>query len=339
MERLNGATSSSQGISAVTVADFAVLARPTLDSLGISPSPADLQAIGEALLGYIPVMQTDMAMLRGMDFSPPRIAEIAPPLPTRQVSWLDLLEAWRRSTGGVLEVDGYGVSSEREQPYRVAIKEFTRHIGDISPSELISERARAYINWLQEESGLAVWTMQARVTCLRNLLKIGPKGGLISRNPFTTAAIRTPAGVTDAQGYRPFTKQELIAIFIEVKRRNAPMKTMLIYTLLCTVCRLNTALQLRTTDLKRTKGGVWYFDWRHEPTATLPVLLKSKSKNNRQTPLHQRLIDEGMLNWREKSHHVYWVKISQVRMHSPAGSKMFWRILASMRKRRQCCIL
>ena len=42
----------------------------------------------------------------------------------------------------------------------------------------------------------------------------------------TTAAIRTPAGVTDAQGYRPFSKQETIAIFKEVKRRGAPMKTM-----------------------------------------------------------------------------------------------------------------
>ena len=287
-----------QGITAVSVADFAVLARPTLDALGISPSPADLQAIGKALLGYIPVMQADMAKLQSMDFSPPKIAAIAPPLPTRQVTWRDLFEAWRRSTGGVLEVDGYGVSQQRELPYQVSIREFTQEIGDVRPSELTSEQARRYVTWLQEESGLSVRTMQARMTCLRNLLKVGLEDGLISSNPFSNTSIRTPAGVTDQQGYRPFTKQELIAIFTELKTRDAPMKRMLLYILLCTGCRLSDALQIRTTDLKRTSKGVWFFDWRHEPTGALPVLLKSKTKNNRQTPVHKRLLDEGLLHWK-----------------------------------------
>ena len=59
-------------------------------------------------------MQADMALKGWTSVCP--IVAIAPPLPTRQVTWRDLFEA-RRSTGGVLEVDGYGVSAEREQPY------------------------------------------------------------------------------------------------------------------------------------------------------------------------------------------------------------------------------
>lgn len=64
----------SQGISEVSVADFAVLAKPTLDELGIDPTPADRHAIGTTLLGYLPLIQADMEKLQQMDFSPPKLA-------------------------------------------------------------------------------------------------------------------------------------------------------------------------------------------------------------------------------------------------------------------------
>ena len=100
----------TQGISTVSVADFAVIARPALHSLAIDPSPADIEAIGKALLGYLPVIQADMQKLAQMDYSRPRLADVAPPKPKRKVSWRALFDGWLRSTGGVLEEDGYGVS-------------------------------------------------------------------------------------------------------------------------------------------------------------------------------------------------------------------------------------
>lgn len=286
----------TQGIASVSDADFGVIARPVLDQLQITPSPADMEAIGQALMAYRPVMAADMAKLADMNFSPPALEAIAPPLPTRQTTWRDLIEAWRRSKGGILERDGIGISQDREPVYHLAIQEFQRIITDKAPSALTLEDARAYMRYLQTDSAIAPRTQQHRVGCLRHLLKIGMREGLVEANVFEGQVITTPAGSDDEKGYRPFTKQELVAIFTELKANHTRHRTQLCYLLLCTGCRLNDALQLRSFDLRQTDTGIWYFNWKHEPTSVLPMLLKSKSRNNRQTPLHQRLIDEGILD-------------------------------------------
>ena len=101
---------------------IAPLLEPILKSLGISPDAADMQAITQQMLRYGPDARADVAKLQEGDFSPPSLQVKAPPLPVRQVSWKDLMAAWRKSTGGVLEIDGIGVSRERELPYGVAIR-------------------------------------------------------------------------------------------------------------------------------------------------------------------------------------------------------------------------
>jgi hypothetical protein len=57
--------SKSEGISGISVADFVVFARPVHDSLGISPSSVDIEAIGSSLLVYLPIIQGDMGAARG----------------------------------------------------------------------------------------------------------------------------------------------------------------------------------------------------------------------------------------------------------------------------------
>lgn len=284
----------TEGLAAISIGDFAVLARPVLNQLQIQPSPVDLVAIGQALLGYMPVMQADMQKLAGMDFSPPKLETIAPPLPHKQTTWADLLDEWRISKGGVVEVDGVGVSERREEVYQVSIKEFTRVITDHSASAITIANARAYIRYLQTDSGLSPRTQQHRITCLKHLLKIGVRAGLVQENVFADQVISTPAGTNDERGYRAFTKAELIMIFTELKTNHDKHHQQLCYILLCTGCRLNDALQLRSFDLQRTDADVWFFNWKHDPSHQLPMLLKSRSKNNRQTPLHPRLIAEGI---------------------------------------------
>ncbi len=73
------------------------------------------------------------------------------------------------------------------------------------------------------------------------------------------------------------------------------------YILIATGCRLSEAVQLRTSDIKQTQAGVWFIDWKHEPTSALPMLLKTKAQNNRQCPIHKRLIDAGFLEVWQKS--------------------------------------
>ena len=65
----------TKGVSETSLADFAVLARPTLDELGIDPTPADMHAIGKTLLGYFSLIKADIKKLQRMDFSPPKLAE------------------------------------------------------------------------------------------------------------------------------------------------------------------------------------------------------------------------------------------------------------------------
>ena len=291
----------NKGISGISVADFAVLAKPALNSLGISPSPADMEAIGQALLGYLPIIQADMGKLADMDYSPPRLAEVAPPMPKRQATWRDLFDAWLASTGGVLEQDGYGVHSDRQGPYRTAIAEFTEHITDVSPTSVTPEQAQDYLRWLQEDSAKSVRTQQGRLTCIRNLLRIGVSKGLISSNPFDVVVLKTPAGIEDTKGYRPFTKSELKVIFKAIKEELTVDRRLMPWILLCTGCRLAEAFQLRTKDIKRTDTGVWYIDWQHEPLGQYPMFLKTKAKNNRQCPIHPALIEQGFLKLPRKN--------------------------------------
>ena len=137
--------------------------------------------------------------------------------------------------------------------------------------------------------------MQHRLGCISNLLKIGIEDGLINANPFTSLSIRTPAGTTDEKNYRPFTRPELIEIFKYLKKYQPKGRQMLCWILLCTACRLSDALQIRNFDVKQTTRKTWFIHFVHEPTAQWPVLLKSKAKNNRMTPIHSRLIAEGIL--------------------------------------------
>ena len=64
---------------------------------------------------------------------------------------------------------------------------------------------------------------------------------------------------------------------------------------------MNEAVLLRTTDIKQTEAGLWYIDWRHEPTAALPVLLKTKAKNNRCCPMHPLLVEAGLPKHQRKA--------------------------------------
>ena len=64
-----------------------------------------------------------MAKLQSFDFSEPKLKAIAPPMPKIKATWAEMLAAWERSTGGTLEIDGYGVSATRKSRYDVAIRE------------------------------------------------------------------------------------------------------------------------------------------------------------------------------------------------------------------------
>lgn len=272
------------------------LSAPVLDDLQISVSTSDQSRINQQMLRYAADARADIRRTQAGDFSQGELSRKAPAKPKRQTTWRELMAMWRLDTGGVLERDGYGVSQDRDGPYFRSIKAFQDVIGDISPSEVTDEHARKFTRWLREGSGLAVRSQQDRLGCLKNLLKVGRKEGVVTSNPFEALVISAPAGQDDEQGYRPLTKEEIIQVFAASKHEQQPIKKFLHYILLCQACRLSEALQLRTHDIKQSDNGIWFIDWKHEPKADSPMLLKTKAKNNRMCPIHPRLINEGFLD-------------------------------------------
>ena len=275
-----------QGAASISAAELGMLAAPLLTSMDIHQTSADLGAIGAALLRYLPAIARDMEKLRAFDFSEPKLKETAPPMPKVKATWAEMLAAWERSTGGTLEIDGYGV----------AIREIQQVLPGISPDDFHIAAVHRYTEGMLDESPLTIGTAQARLKCFKHLYKVGKAAGLVSANPFEELSIKRPASTNEALSYQSFSKHELIQIFKHLKPRASADDWLMCWILLTTGCRINECLQLRTFDLKQTKAGVWFFDWRHEPTAPLPMLLKSKDKNNRQCPMHERLIKEGVLD-------------------------------------------
>lgn len=275
---------------------LAQLTQPLLDQLGISPNETDITAITQRLLAYAADARGDVEKLQAGDWSEPTLAAKAPPIPEHQLTWAQMLEDWQLSTGGVLEQDGFGVSRKRIKVYRAAIQDFITHISDAPPPQLTVNDARKFVAWLRRDSGIAHGTQAAKLSCLKNLFKIAVAAQRVELNPFSTFTLSAPAGSIDLNGYRAFTREELIEIFTLVKEEKNRQHRILLYVYLMTGCRAAEAVQLRTTDIKQTENGCWYIDWRHEPLAEYPMLLKTKDSNNRKMLVHQRLIDEGFLD-------------------------------------------
>ena len=199
-----------QGDASISAAELEMLAAPLLSSMNINPSAADQGAIGMALIRYLPVFAADMAKLQSFDFSEPKLKAIAPSMPKIKASWAQMLEAWERSTGGLLETDGYGVSRTRKSRYDVSIREIQQVLPGISPGDMDIRAARRYIQWMQDVSPLAIGTAQAKLKYFKHLFKAGKASGLVSANPFEELSIKTPAGANEALTYQSFSKQELI---------------------------------------------------------------------------------------------------------------------------------
>ena len=280
----------------ITTEELAKVAEPTLLSLGISPSPTDMEAIGEQILKYAPIYGRDLEKLKEGNYSPPELAAVAPPLPKRLVTWEDLLRHWRIAVGGVMEEDGYGISRKRDRHYLTVIEEIQKALGKITPTEVTPALARKYIDYLHNQTDLSVRTKQKRISLLLTLYKQGIKEGLLTDNPFSSLQISTPVELVESSGYSSLDQEQLILIFSEIARAEAIHRWLVPWICLTTGCRIAEALQLRTWDIKETETGIWYFDWKHQAVCDYPMMLKTHSKGNKRIPMHPALIKQGILD-------------------------------------------
>ena len=96
--------------------------------------------------------------------------------------------------------------------------------------------------------------------------------------------------------YRPFTREELVKIFDHLNKKTDASRQWVINALLCSGGRSGEIIRLRTGDIKKSKAGVYYFDFVHRPRDEYPTSLKGGDAGERRTPLHQRLIDKSYHN-------------------------------------------
>ena len=158
------------------------------------------------------------------------------------------------------------------------------------PDELTVDDARLFVNKLQRGS-LAVGTHQKRLYGLRHLYQIAIQYGLLNDNPFAGMRIKVPRGAEE-NSYRSFTKDELKAIISHIKKMKKMDRQWVIEALLCTGARTGEILRLRHGDICQTKGGIWYLDFKHQPTGDYPTSLKGAHSGERRTPLYPMLMGD-----------------------------------------------
>ncbi len=278
-----------QGKAAITQR----LLAETLNKLQIQPDLQAMEQIQQRLLGYVPMLGADLQKREAGDFSPGHIESKPPPLPKRKVTWEQLVEQYRLSVGGTIETVGQGVTEGRVQDYEVAIKEIIQSTGKSFPDELTTDHIRDYVNDLMGGT-LAVKTQQKKLTIINNLYKIGVQYGLLTFNPVQDIKIKRPKG-SKQNTYRSFTKEELVRIFKLMRQVSNVHRQWVAEALLCSGGRSAEIVCLRHSDIRKTKAGVYFFHFKHDPQGKHPTSLKGGADTERMTPLHQRLIDRGFV--------------------------------------------
>ena len=264
-----------------------------LKQLSIEPSEALMQQIRQRYQGYLGMAQADAARLQEGDYQSSDLESKPPPLPSRKVTFETLVDEWLAEVGGIREIDGVGVGQERIDVYRRAIAELIETTQRHYPDEIEIEQARVYLSHLQaRDCGIA--TRQRYLTVIKNLYSLGVRLGYLDANPFAEMKIVIPKG-TRSSGYRPFSKEELVAIFTDLKEMQGNERAIVPFLLLMTGARLSDVMYLRHTDVKQSDTGVWYFDMVDCPQDQYPRTLKGGESDERHTPLHPLLIERGFL--------------------------------------------
>ena len=139
-----GELGSMEQLEAAKAAITQRLVGETLEQLQIQPDAKAMRQIQQRLFGYIPTFGADDKRRSKGDFSPGDMETKAPPLPSRQVTWDQLLEQYVLSAGGITEEAGIGISQMRLGSYRVAIKQIVeitqKKIGSLMNQKIFTKR-------------------------------------------------------------------------------------------------------------------------------------------------------------------------------------------------------
>jgi len=289
--RKTGDLSVIEGLKGAITLEFI---ENVLTDLHITVDDRTFEQIHRRFFDYLPVLRKDIEKLEKGDYSAGELGRISPPLPQSRVTFEDLLKQWLLDAGGLRNENGIGVSQKRYEMYQRIYQEVIEISGKHFPAELTVADARKYVNTIQEGS-LAIRTKQQRIGCISNLFGVAVRYGLLESNPFGEMRIKLPKNMKE-QNYRPFTKTELQAIMNELKNCKNQSRAMIVKTLFVTGARSSDISQLRHRDIKQTQAGIWYLDLVDERDVQYPHPLKGGASDERTTPLHPWVIEQGFLD-------------------------------------------
>ena len=244
-------------------------------------------------------MDGDLDRLAQGDYRTGDLEAKSPELPQRVTTWEDCLSAWRRKQGSVREIDGSGVSEKREQTHRRYIRQIQDWTKEktgrrLEAGEMTPSLMRSYRIALEDRRDVAVSTRKAALDCPKALLAASVRDGLLPNNPAEGQRVAIPDGHSEIEKFSPFSAAESALILEELLKAKELSYVPLALVVMTTGCRVAEGYQLRRQDLKQTEQGVWFFDWRYEPTTANRMHIKTKAMGNRHTPLHPLLVQWGL---------------------------------------------
>ena len=277
------------------------LLETTLASMQITPDLDDLRRISKQMGRYLGDLAGDLDRLAQGDYRTGDLEAKSPELPQRVTTWEDCLSAWRRKQGSTREIDGSGVSEKREQKHRRYIRQIQDWTEEqtgrrLEAGEMTPSLMRSYRIALEDRRDVAVSTRKAALDCPKALLAASVRDGLLPNNPAEGQRVAIPDGHSEIKKFSPFSAAESALILEELLKAKELSYVPLALVVMTTGCRVAEGYQLRRQDLKQTEQGVWFFDWHYEPTTANRMLIKTKSRGNRHTPLHPLLV-QWVLPW------------------------------------------
>ncbi len=187
-------------------------------------------------------------------------------------------------------------SANTIKDYRRKAKLFIDRVGDLPLRNISRKMAADFLDdYLLRERGLSKRTRNLYASLFSAVYKSAIRRGRVIANPFEGQRIKKIA----TNNYKPFTGDELTKLFdsatFEVTPPEHTVKTALPWSALIaafTGCRREEIATLMKSDIKQT-DGIWYFDIcagdYGGKTDSAPRIV----------PLHRKLIDAGLLRYRD----------------------------------------